>query len=380
LGRAAPEENPSLWSIRNWVLRLGLHELQRPKPRASDWALILDHTLPVGSYKALLVLGVRLAELARKNFQLRHQDVSVLGLEIGQQSNSQTVLALLDQIQGRIGTPRLLISDAGSDLKAAGQCFSQAHPQTDWIGDVSHRMARLVAAEFKADPEWECFVHQAACCRSQCQQTALSPWRPPAPRAKARWMNCLPLVNWAQTLLVDQPPLSAQPEAYRRQFGWLDDYQDSMGDYWMMLHLVQETCRIIKKGGIGKSSIAACRQMLSERVSGKRVRRFASGIREYLCEVESKVRPGERLLGSSDIIESLFGKYKLLLERSPQQAMTRLVLAIGAVTSDRTPERVREAMESVSIKAVSQWFEKYVPQSATTLRRKGLFRLGTLHA
>ena len=110
--------------------------------------------------------------------------------------------------------------------------------------------------------------------------------------------------------------------------------------------------------------------MLKESARAQRLRRHAAGIREYLKEVESKLRPGEKLLGSSDIIESIFGKYKFLLERSPQKAITRLILAIGALTSERTPDLVRRAMEAVKMKAVEDWFSKYVGESARSLRQK----------
>ena len=310
---------------------------------AKDWALILDHTIQVGPHKALLVLGVRLGELDREHFALGHQEVRVLGLEICEQSNGQKVLDNLEKIREQIGEPRMMVSDAGSDIKKAVELFCERHPDTDWVPDVSHRMARLLEAELKEDPKWESFLSQAAQCRSQCQQTALSPLMPPAQRGKARWMSYQPLVNWGLQVIQNPRPAWADPREFQRLFGWLRDYEEELGDCWMMMHLGQETGRILKAGGIDSESLAKCRQMLEERVHGARLRRFAAGIRPYLREVETKLRPGERLLASSDIIESIFGKYKLLVERSPQKAITRLILAIGAVISKRTPELVRQA-------------------------------------
>lgn len=370
LSAEATECCPSLWSIRNWILRLGLYELERPKLRSADWALILDHTIQVGPHKALLILGVNLGELNGDNFTLGHQDVAVLGLEICERSNGEKVLEALEKIKEQIGEPRVLVSDAGSDIKKAAGLFCERYPHTDWIPDVGHRMARLLEAELKGDPKWESFLSQAAQCRNQCQQTALSPLMPPAQRGKARWMNFQPLISWGLNVIQHPMPSWADPREFKRLFGWLDDYEEELGDYWMMMHLGQETCRIIKQGGIESGSLENCCQMLEERVEGARVRRYAAGIREYLEEVGTKLRPGEKLLGSSDIVESIFGKYKLLMERSPQKAITRLILAIGALTSKRTPDLVRQAMEVVKMEAVEKWFGKYIGESARSIRQK----------
>lgn len=370
LGGEAAEACPSLWSIRNWVLRLGLYELERPKQPGSDWALILDHTIQVGPHKALLILGVRLGDLKREPFALGHQDVAVLGLEICERSNGEIVLKALERVQEQIGEPRLLVSDAGSDIKKAAALFCERHGHTDWMADVSHRMARLLEAELSDDPKWESFLSRAAQCRNQCQQTALSPLMPPAQRGKARWMNYQPLVAWGLNVIQHPIPSWANAREFKRVFGWLDHYVEELGDCWMMMHLGQETCRIVKEEGIDAESLKKCRQMLKERAEGTRLRRYADGIYEYLKEVESKLRPGERLLGSSDIVESIFGKYKFLMERSPQKAITRLILAIGAVTSKRTPELIREAMEAVKMGSVDKWFRKYVEESARSIRQK----------
>lgn len=193
---------------------------------------------------------------------------------------------------------------------------------------------------------------------------------PPAQRGKARWMNYQPLVSWGLEVIQHPIPSWASSREFKRVFGWLNAYEEELGDCWMMMHLGQETCRIIKEEGIAADSLKKCRQLLKERASGARVCRYADGVREYLKEVECKLRAGERLLGSSDIVESLFGKYKFLLERSPQKAITRLILAIGALTSKRTPELIKEAMEVVKMESVERWFRKYIGESARSIRQK----------
>jgi hypothetical protein len=46
-------------------------------------------------------------------------------------------------------------------------------------------------------------------------------------------------------------------------------------------------------------------------------------------------------------LESLFGQYKAVLERSPLHAITEVVLELAAFTSSRTEMIIRQALESV---------------------------------
>jgi hypothetical protein len=40
------QEVPSPTSVRSWLLRIGLYQLQRPLEKAGDWVWIVDHTVP----------------------------------------------------------------------------------------------------------------------------------------------------------------------------------------------------------------------------------------------------------------------------------------------------------------------------------------------
>ena len=55
------QEVPSPTSVRSWLLRIGLHQLQRPLETADDWVWIVDHTIQVGELKCLINVGFRLS-------------------------------------------------------------------------------------------------------------------------------------------------------------------------------------------------------------------------------------------------------------------------------------------------------------------------------
>jgi len=371
----APNPTPSFWSLRNWVLRLGLFELNRPKERSEDWVFILDHTINIGTHKALLVLGIRLKDLQGKTGALGHQDMTVLGMEIQEHCTGEIVEEKLEAISREVGVPRLLVSDGGSDIKKGIGLFTQRHEQTDWNYDISHRLAKLLEHQLKGDPRWEEFLKQTAATRSLCQQSSLSYLMPPAQRTKARWMNLKPVIHWALKVVQNVEVPENQPEKFQELFGWLYDYEDDLCQYALMIRMCEEVCRIVKEKGIDAEQVERCREVLKENSVSDRLEAMAQEILKFLLEMQSHVVAGETLPGSSDVIESLFGKYKSMVSRSPMKGMSKLVLAVGALTSKLSPEVIREAMETVSMKAVNQWFKGYVPESMWSKRRKAMMGL-----
>lgn len=77
-------------------------------------------------------------------------------------------------------------------------------------------------------------------------------------------------------------------------------------------------------------------------------------------------------LASSDIIESIFGKYKSLTTRGPLKEVGKLVLAIPAFLADLTTPLIREAMESVRTIDVDHWVKTHLGESMLGRRRHAL--------
>ena len=99
-------------------------------------------------------------------------------------------------------------------------------------------------------------------------------------------------------------------------------------------------------------------------------------IEEYLADEVSKIPPELILLGSSDVLESLFGKYKIFAQRRPIKEIGASILLIPLSTIEITIERVKEAMESISFKDVVAW-SKSIFGSSMLSRRRSL-KLGSV--
>lgn len=84
---------------------------------------------------------------------------------------------------------------------------------------------------------------------------------------------------------------------------------------------------------------------------------------EFLEQQVTKVPTDRYYLGSTDIIESLIGKFKLLNQRIVVNGINQSALLFGSIMANITPEKVKIAMETVPWLLVKQWFEKKVPLS-----------------
>ena len=73
------------------------------------------------------------------------------------------------------------------------------------------------------------------------------------------------------------------------------------------------------------------------------------------------------LLVSSDIIESLFGNFKHIIERSPQADMNRTVLLIPALCGKLKDDTITQALHKASQVDLIAWEKEHIPY---TVRKK----------
>ena len=73
------------------------------------------------------------------------------------------------------------------------------------------------------------------------------------------------------------------------------------------------------------------------------------------------------LLVSSDIIESLFGNFKHIMERSPQADMNRTVLLIPALCGDLGYKTITQAIKKAPHADLMAWEKECIPY---TVRKK----------
>jgi hypothetical protein len=368
-GGMAPDRSTG----RLWLLRVGLWGLSRPKTIAGDWAWLVDHSIQVGPCKCLVILGVRLGTLPAGR-PLCHEDMELIALVPMRHSNKQAVAACLEQAAARTGVPRAILDDHGADLHGGVAIFGRDHPETVEIYDVKHKAACLLKARLRGDEHWEAYASRLGQAKSALQQTELACLVPPSGRSKSRFMNLAGLVSWGRDLLalVDDPSLlgglGVSAERVRSRLGWLAGFREPLwrwSGYHEQIGAALEFVRV--RGlyvGAGPELAAAL-----PAASGA-----AGGLREELIDFvtreSSKARFGERLPGSTEVLESCFGKLKALESDQSKGGFTGLVLSLGAMVSKRTAETIGEALERCRVRDVWDWCDKMLGRSIQSQRRR----------
>lgn len=364
-----------VWSTgRFWILRLGYYKLTRAKDQADDWVWIVDHTVQVGDEKCLVILGLRLSALPAVGHCVSHPDVEPIALIPVEQSNGEVVYQQLEAQVTKTGLPREIISDHGTDLKAGLEKFCAVHGETAVIYDIKHKTAAVLKRELGGDATWLAFAHQANQTKRQVQQTALAPLAPPAQRTKARYMNVDVLMKWGQHALtfLDQPANEGRgfdPEQVRQKMGWITEFRQSLAAWDSLLQVVMTTESYIRQRGLYQGIHLELEAQLKPLAETAQAQKVAAELTTFVAQEAAKARRGERLLGSSEIIESVLGKQKRLEQDQARNGFTGFLLALCASVADTTTEVVRQALETVPTQKVLAWCQENLEQSVQAQRR-----------
>jgi hypothetical protein len=104
---------------------------------------------------------------------------------------------------------------------------------------------------------------------------------------------------------------------------------------------------------------------------------LASEMVAYVADQCQGLNPGERVPGSTQVLESCFGTLKALEKDHCRSGFTGLVLGLAALVGKVTKEGVRQALASTPLKAVRHWCEQNIGSSLQS-KRGQVYRLARL--
>jgi len=368
---------PHYTTVRLWLLRVGLHKLNRPKERASDWVWIMDHSNQIGKEKCLVILGVRVSVLPPpgEDYPLRLEQMEPIELEPVTVSDKEVVYRQLEASAKKCGVPRAIIDDHGGDVAGGVELFRRAHPETIEIYDVTHKAACLLKARLENDEQWKKFAAKAGQTKCNIQQTELAFLVPPSQRSKARFMNLGTLIAWgARTLaIVDDPGPEVLQHATRERLeeklGWLRQFRELLRSWSEMELTIDVTVDFVRTQGLYRGAARDLKKRLGKLSVGQSARELGEDLARFVADQARQLRPGERLPACSEVIESCFGKFKSLEREQAKGGFTGLLLALAACVAERTQSVVHEALQRTKTEDVIAWIQTRLGATVGSKRR-----------
>lgn len=365
---------PSWYSGRIWLLRLGYYKLTRPKEKADDWIWIVDHSIQWGKEKCLAILGIRQSKLPAAETIVCHEDVEPLALFPVTKSNGDVVYRQLEETISKTGVPKQIISDHGTDVKSGIERFCQKFTDTVFVYDIAHKAATVLKRELSTDDRWNEFTGLATSTGKKVQQTQLAAIAPPNQRSKARYMNVEPLIKWGldKLCLLDNPDefscLECTKEYITDKLGWLAGFRSDLEEWKELIHIVKEAETFIKFQGLYRDCHIDLMELPTFRVKTLRARGIKKELLDFVEQESKKAGKDDRLLGTSEVIESVFGKMKRLEHDQAKSGFTVFILSLAAMVSETTTEVVHKALETVSTNKIHEWFKKNIGTSVQAKR------------
>ncbi len=273
-----------------------------------------------------------------------------------------------------VGKITCVCSDRGSEMLRGIKNFQINNPNTRQVSDTAHRLANLLESTLEKSKRWKEFREQITQARRRMQNSLIPGLLPPSPRIKARYMNVDSLILWAadMLLLIDNPGVLPELELKELQkyVGWILNYREDV-NYWNRIVLMGAAARdLVREEGIHMNIADSFEQSISKIKMGFLELQFAEVLTMFLLEQSKGIKPGERFVGSTEALESLFGKMKYMEHEQTAFGFTSLVLAVMAHVGSSGDELIKQAITTVKLSDIDEWSMREIGRSVQTQRRQ----------
>lgn len=156
---------------------------------------------------------------------------------------------------------------------------------------------------------------------------------------------------------------------FDQKFGWLQTYQADINLYAEMMALVHQVQAQLKHHGLSRTSQERFATRTLTGPLSPRLDRFRNSILTYLQTQALPLTDEQTLLATSDVLESIFGKYKLFSIERAFKEIGSLVLLIPLFTVKLTAQRIKQALEKVRTIDVQEWAQQVFGSSMLSRRK-----------
>jgi hypothetical protein len=157
----------------------------------------------------------------------------------------------------------------------------------------------------------------------------------------------------------DFPHISRGVRAFEPQLGRRGD----------LLAVVEAAEHYVRHEGLHQKAATELDACMPKRAT-RATQQLRRQLLEFVQDQGQQAGVGERLLGSSEVLESMIAKFKYLAGERGQHGMTGMVLSIGAFVGHQAIHTVQAAMEETTTPDVRNWCREHLGATVQSVRRR----------
>lgn len=356
--------SPSHTTILLWVKKTGLYHMEQPKTFSDDWVIIIDESVEFGNEKLLMVLGIREKDIDFTN-PLSYQDLTCLATRVSDSWKGEDIKGVLGALCKKIGKIKYAVADMGNGIKKGLGLLGIDH-----VEDITHKLSWFLKQLYQEDERFVSYTKKLAYLRGSLPLSKLAYILPPAQRVNSRFMNLKPIIDWGKSvlkMLKNKKGLKAE----REKLCFIQAYQGLINEMDQVLKITIETQRMLKNNGLSGQTFKQCMKLFHGKTNFEKIKQLKNMLKGYLHNMLdiAKKNKSEKLLFTSDILESSFGKYKNYINQSPGVGITDLCLSISAFTFNyENDEKLLQAMQATKVEELHRWSKENIGKTLKTRR------------
>jgi hypothetical protein len=363
---------PHFTSTINWIGRIGVGMLKEIREIEKPWIAIIDHSINIGTKKLFVVLRIKIDILYKREKAISLEDCECIGLKICEVVNGENVKKDLEEIFKISGDPKAIIKDTDYTLNKGVILYNETQKEPILlIEDISHVVAKSLKKEFEETKSYKKFTKLIKHGSARIRNTDIAFLTPPKLRNKARFQNVSRLGKWGEKMMEHfnvrgRAKKGSILERLRKAFPAFSSLKSFILNFSKTTAVTSKMMQRLKNRGLEKSTYDECKILLRELPKSSKTAKL---LREWLNKhIKIQQQFGSYPMPiSSDIIESLFGKFKHTIEKSPQSDMNHSVLIIPLLCGIISEEKISNTLNSVSQKELEEWKYKHIGK---TMRMK----------
>ena len=165
--------------------------------------------------------------------------------------------------------------------------------------------------------------------------------------------------------------LDVSEDRFNGYFKWVEKNEDEFIGYKEVIMIIETVEKQLKKEGLSRDSDTKCLEKLSTLdIKTSTAKIFLEKVMHYLEDESSQIKQNDNLLATSDIIESIFGKYKFFETRSSMKGIGKMILSIPAFCAEITPKKIKDALECIHQLDIRNWINENCGKSLLAMRKE----------